>query len=277
MKPAKPFLLKPSKARVAIVDSLASCRIGLSKHILASGKLQIAWASSTAREGLEKLETDTPDILVVEIQLTEQDGLEFIKNLRPLYPNLKILVHSSQNEDFYARRCLQAGAMGFLHKTEPMGLLLPAMETILSGKVYLSSRVASSALLSLTPAHRGVNNDIHRRLSDRELEIIMLMAQGDSCQDTSSKLQISPRTVQVHRTNIRQKLGLDSAARLHAYSVRFYWDALNFDPFPVGDASSGDKLLLKRALPTSLPKVPAETSLKKTRRSIPKNPSGKTS
>ena len=276
MKPASPSSLKPSGARVAIVDSLASCRIGLSKHILASGKLQIAWASSTAKEGLDKIEADTPDILIVEIQLTGQDGLEFIKNLRPLYPTLKILVHSSLNEDFYARRCLQAGAMGFLHKTEPMGLLLPAMETILRGEVYLSSRVASSALLSLTPAHRGVNNDIHRRLSDRELEIIMLMAQGDSCQDTSSKLQISPRTVQVHRTNIRQKLGLDSAARLHAYAVRFYGDALNFDPFPVGNDSSGDTLLLKRALPTSLPKVPAKTSLKKSRRSISKTQSGKT-
>jgi len=277
MKPASPSLLKPSGARVAIVDSLASCRIGLSKHILASGKLQIAWASSTAREGLEKIEADTPDILIVEIQLTRQDGLEFIKNLRPLYPTLKILVHSSLNEDFYARRCLQAGAMGFLHKTEPMGLLLPALETILRGEVYLSTRVASSALLSLTPGHQGINNNAHRQLTDRELEIIMLMAQGDSCQDTSSKLQISPRTVQVHRTNIRQKLCLDSAARLHAYAIRFYGDRLNFDPTPIESPSDEGKPVPKKALPTSLTKLPAKTSLKKSRRPISKNQSGKTS
>ena len=248
--------------RIAIVDSLASCRIGLTKHMLSTGKLRIAWASATAREGFEKMASDTPDLLIVEIQLTGQDGLEFIKNLRPLYPTLRILVHSSLNEDFYARRCLQAGAMGFLHKTEPMSLLLPAIETILRGDVHLSKRTASETLLSMTTSRRQSN----QRLTDRELEVIMLMAQGHSCQETSDKLVISPRTVQVHRTNIRKKLGLDSAARLHAYAIRFYSDALISNPDPVKPDIDGEKPLSRRNPASPQPKYSGKVSHKPSRK-----------
>jgi DNA-binding NarL/FixJ family response regulator len=190
----------------------------------------VIWTSATAEEAFGKLSKDRPDLLILEIHLNGQDGLEFIKNLKPLYPDLRVLVHSSLSEDFYAARCLQAGAMGFLHKADPMGHLVPAMEKVLGGEVFLSTRATNKAIQSLTqnplrPAN-GTGKDLSgKHLTDRELEIIILMARGDSCQDTADKLHISPRTVQVHRTNIRNKLGLDSAVRLHAYAVRFYGES----------------------------------------------------
>lgn len=217
--------------RVGIVDGHAACRMGLTMQLSKTERLSVAWTSDTAEEAFNKLSSDRPDLLIIEIHLAGQDGLEFIKNLRPLYPELKILVHSSQNEDFYATRCLQAGAMGFLHKAEPMRFLLPAIEKIMGGEVFLSNRAASKVISHLacpsrSPGHNGSGNE----LTDRELEIIILMAQGDSCQDTAEKLRISPRTVQVHRTNIRNKLGFDSALRLHAYAVRFYGDTMEDTP-----------------------------------------------
>ncbi len=211
--------------RVAIVDGHAACRMGLTMQLATTGCANVVWTSATAEEAFGKLASEKPDLLIVEIHLTGQGGLEFIKNIQPLYPDLKILVHSSLAEDFYATRCLQAGALGFLHKAEPMSLLIPALETVLDGKVFLSARAFDKALRSLTHHHQPSGKDPSgKQLTDRELEIILLMAHGDSCQNTADKLRISPRTVQVHRTNIRNKLGLDSALRLHTYAVRFYGD-----------------------------------------------------
>ena len=225
---------KPSTPRIAIVDSHASSRIGLWHHIEKLGTWPIAWASSTAEEALEKLEKDTPVALIVEIQLTGKDGLEFIKDLRPLYPDLKILVYSSQNEDFYAERCLRAGALGYLHKERPMRLFSQAVEKVIQGEIYLSPRITRNTLHSITRRNGDTqeNNHLHH-LTDRELEIMILMGKGISSQMSAEKLRISPRTVQVHRNNIRLKIGLENALQLHAYAMRFYGDEP--DPSIAGD------------------------------------------
>lgn len=172
---------------------------------------------------MEKISSDEPDLMILDIQLIGKDGLEFIKHLTPLYPNLKILVHSAHTEEFYAERCLRAGAMGYLHKMDPMGSFKGAVEKVLHDELYLNPRLARQTLTSMA-RHVGKYHDDHylHDLTDRELEVMILMAQGHSCQDSAEKLHISPRTVQVHRNNIRLKIGLESALQLHAYAVRFY-------------------------------------------------------
>lgn len=232
MKAASP---KPSpkareRFRVAVVDTQPASRIGLSHYIKKLGLYDVIWASATAEEAMEKLSKDLPHLLVIEIELHGKDGLEFIKCLRPLYPELKILVYSNHSEEFYAERCIRAGAMGYLHKMDPMGRFEKAIQTILRGELYLNSHIVRQAIQSVA-GHNGnaAGRDdfdatrIHG-LTDRELEILQLIAKGHSCQDTADKLRISPRTVQVHRNNIRLKIGLDSALQLHAYAMRFCAD-----------------------------------------------------
>jgi DNA-binding NarL/FixJ family response regulator len=212
------------KERIAIVDSQPSSRIGLSHFIKKIGRWEVAWSSATAEEAMEKMEKDEPDLMILEIQLIGKDGLEFIKCMMPLYPHLKILVHSAHSEEFYAERCLRAGAMGYLHKMDPMGDFEKAVEKVLHGELYVNSRLARQALHSMVHHASSLKGDDHHlhNLTDRELEIMILLARGDSCQNTADKLGISPRTVQVHRNNIRLKIGLESALQLHAYAVRFY-------------------------------------------------------
>lgn len=215
-----------TKGKIAIVDSQAASRIGLWRHIERLNRWEIGWASSTAEEAMEKLGKDAPAALILEIQLTGKDGLEFIKDLQPLYPELKILVYSSLSEDFYAERCLRAGALGYLHKNKPMHLFQQALDKVIGGDIYLSSRITRKTLHSLSTHHGYNNNDNHlHQLTDRELEIMILMAQGLSSQMSADKLRISPRTVQVHRNNIRHKVGLESSLQLHSYAVRFYGDS----------------------------------------------------
>jgi DNA-binding NarL/FixJ family response regulator len=214
----------PRKERIAIVDSQPSSRIGISHFIKKIARWEVAWASATAEEEMEKTSKDQPDLMILEIQLIGKDGLEFIKHLMPLYPDLKILVHSAHSEEFYAERCLRAGAMGYLHKMDPMGNFEKAVEKVLHGELYVNPRLARQALHSLVHHAESLKGDDHNlhNLTDRELEIMILMSKGDSCQDSAEKLNISPRTVQVHRNNIRLKIGLESALQLHAYAVRFY-------------------------------------------------------
>jgi DNA-binding NarL/FixJ family response regulator len=213
-----------TRERIAIVDSQASSRIGLSHFIKKIGRWDVAWASATAEEALEKIARDFPELMILEIQLPGKDGLELIKHLMPLYPDLKILVHSAHSEEFYAERCLRAGAMGYMHKMDPIGNFENAVKKVLRGELYFNPRLASQALHSLiqhAETMKGNDHNLHN-LTDRELEVMILMAQGHSCQDSADKLHISPRTVQVHRNNIRLKIGLESALQLHAYAVRFY-------------------------------------------------------
>jgi DNA-binding NarL/FixJ family response regulator len=212
------------KECIAIVDSQPACRIGLSHHIKKIGRWNVAWASATAEEAMTKLELDEPDLLILELQLQGMDGLELIKHLLPLYPNLKILVHSANSEEFYAERCLRAGAMGYLHKMDPMGNLKEAVKKVLRGELYLNPKLARQTFHSMVKHVNNSQADQHHLhdLTDRELEVMILMAQGHSCHDSAEKLHISPRTVQVHRNNIRLKIGLESALQLHAYAVRFY-------------------------------------------------------
>jgi DNA-binding NarL/FixJ family response regulator len=215
------------RASIAIVDGQPSSRIGISHFIVKLGHWDVIWTSSTAEEAMEKVSKQKPDLMILEIDLHGKDGLEFIKHLKPLHPDLKILVHSTHSEEFYAERCVRAGAMGYLHKMDPMGRFEKAVETVLSGGLYVSSRVARQAIQSLGSRNGksdGFDSSHVHGLTDREFEILQLIAKGHSCQDTADKLHISPRTVQVHRNNIRLKIGLDSALQLHAYAVRFCLD-----------------------------------------------------
>ena len=222
-----PAMIEP-RDRIAIVDGQPASRIGLSHHIKKIGRWDIAWASATAEEAMEKMEKDCPHLMILEIELHGKDGLEFIKHLRPLYPYLKILVHTNHSEEFYAERCIRAGALGYLHKMDPMGRFERAVETVLKGEIYLNSNIVRQAIQSLTIRNGngkgGFDGSHIHGLTDRELEILQLIAKGHSCQDSADKLHISPRTVQVHRNNIRLKIGLDSALQLHAYAVRFCKD-----------------------------------------------------
>lgn len=211
------------KPTIAIVDPEPASRIGLSYYLEKIGRWNVVWASATAEEAMEKLSKNTPDLLITEIKLPGKDGLEFIKFLLPLYRSLSILVHSSYPDEFYAERSVRAGAMGYLNKFVPMGQIEAIIEQILQGHIYIDSQI------SLQSFHSSKHKNSHRlhQLSDRELEILILMAQGYSVQDSAQKLAISPRTVQVHRNNIRLKIGLESAIQLHAYAIHFMEKILN--------------------------------------------------
>ena len=211
------------KSRIAVVESHTAARMGLTHFIQSDDRWEVAWACTSAEEAQDLALKTPPDALILSILLPGKDGLELIKYLLPLLPELKILVHSMHAEEFYAERCLRAGALGYLRKSDSLEMLKEAIERILHGDIFLSPRIARHTLQAIAQSNGHRHNDHHlHQLTDRELEIIILMAQGYSVHQTAEKLHISPRTAQVHRNNIRLKIGLESAAQLYAYAIRFY-------------------------------------------------------
>jgi len=259
-------------SRLAIVDSLASCRIGISNHLAGNDGLEIAWTSSTAEEAYEKLSSDKPDLLIVRNPADRAGRAGIHQKSPPPLSRAQDPGAFLPSRGFYATRCIQAGAMGFFHKAKPMGELIPAILKILSGDVFLSNSCINRAISYLARRSAPTTRSPGDHLTDRELEIIALMAAGDSCQDTADKLRISPRTVQVHRTNIRQKLGLESSSRLHAYAVRFFGDSMICSETPHAVMKSTDA---PRIPPDSNAAKNAANSRTIQRHHVKRNPSPK--
>lgn len=208
---------------ISIIDPHDSTRNGLSHSIRDHADLDVLWETDTAEAGLELVQKNPPDLLLMEIQLPGKDGLELIKDLHAIRSDIKILVHSQQSEEFYAERCIRAGALGFVSKNDTLSNLHKAIIRTLHGDVAVSSNMTAKVLHAIGNHRKGMDDTHHLHdLTDRELEIMILMGKGHTCHDSAEKLHISPRTVQVHRNNIRLKIGLENSLQLHAYAVRFY-------------------------------------------------------
>lgn len=172
--------------------------------------------SASDRPGLATvLAKSLPDVLLMDLMLRDADGLALIKELVGRHASLKILVFSLQPEASYAERCLRAGARGYLMKQEPVETLFAAIRTVAAGSVCLSPTMAGMLLGSLTGAARRPVGT-YAQLTDRELQVFRLTGLGKSSREAAQQLGVSLKTIEAHRENIKNKLGLDSAAALVA-------------------------------------------------------------
>jgi len=210
---------KKRSPRVAIVDSHPCMRLGISEVLSGLG-LTVLWQCGSAEQALLFAQEQAPDLMILGILLPGKCGLELIKDLKPLLPSLKILVYSMHDEEFYAERCLQAGALGYVEKVTSLDHFRKAIHALMEGSLFYSRRIANSALLRSNgrTTRTSSRENIHK-VTDRELEILILMARGLDARATSENLHISHRTVQVHRNNLRIKLGFKSTAQLYAYAI----------------------------------------------------------
>jgi DNA-binding NarL/FixJ family response regulator len=205
----------PKRARILIADDHQFFRDGLADFINRQKSL-ICCASVADSAGIRSaLENDRPDILLLDLRLGAEDGLELIKALRHERPALPILVLSQYSEDIYGERALRAGAQGYLMKEEAANEVLTAIQTVLGGQMYASQRFAMLSLQK-SIAHRksptcgsGIDS-----LSDRELQVFQLLGNGRSTRQIAEDLKLSVKTVETYRENIKHKLGFPDAAAL---------------------------------------------------------------
>jgi len=209
----------PVRRRILLVDDHSIMRSGLRQLLDSQPDLVVAGETSDVAGALRFLEQASVDLVLTDLTLPGRGGLELIKDLQALYPRLPILVLSMHDETLYAERVLRAGARGYLMKEIGGERVLEAVRQVLGGSVYVS-KVMTTHLLSGIGGHGAQNSHSpFSRLTDREMEVFELVGQGKSTREIARLLNLSPKTVDVHRGNIKAKLALNDMTALIRHAV----------------------------------------------------------
>jgi DNA-binding NarL/FixJ family response regulator len=215
------FATGSSRKSIMLVDDHPMTRAGLAQLINKQPELQVCCEAGDPSQALLAIPTFKPDLILTDITMPGRSGMEFIRDVLAVHADLPILVVSMHDELIYAERALRAGARGYIMKEAGGEKLLGAIARVLSGHVYVSEKLSATLLDSLTGHRpRGSNSPIEK-LSDREFEVFQLIGQGKSTRGIATQLHLSPKTVDVHRGHIKEKLELTDATSLVRYAVRW--------------------------------------------------------
>jgi DNA-binding NarL/FixJ family response regulator len=209
------------RKRILLVDDHPFMRAGLAQLIDKQPDLHVIGEAGEPGEAMRVLAGTPVDLVLTDMTMPGRSGIEFIKDVLALHPSLPILVVSMHDEAIYAERVLRAGARGYIMKEAGGENMLLAIRQVLGGQVYVSARVSAKILDAMSGRRpRGSNSPIEK-LSDREFEVFQLVGQGKSTRDIAQQLSLSPKTVDVHRANIKAKLGLQDVTALVRHAVRW--------------------------------------------------------
>jgi DNA-binding NarL/FixJ family response regulator len=212
---------KPAQRQVLIVDDHPMMRTGLAQLIDNERDLKVCAEADSAAHAMSIAVGQKLDLVLLDISLPDRNGLELIKDIRALKPELPILVISMHDELLYAERVLRAGGRGYIMKQEGGRKLLEAIRQVLNGQVYVSEKISTSILENLSGGHTEGAAFPVQQLSDREFEVFQLIGQGENTRQIAAHLNLSVKTVEVHRLNIKKKLKLKTATDLVHHAVRW--------------------------------------------------------
>jgi DNA-binding NarL/FixJ family response regulator len=206
--------------RVLLIDDHPIMRHGLAQLIRAEPGLEVCGEAGSAKEGLKAVGDLRPDLVILDLTLPDKNGLELLKDIQALYPGTQCLVLSMHDEAVYGERVLRAGARGYMMKESAAEHLVSAARRVLSGAIYVSESMAGRLLELMAKGGRAAQSAIET-LTDRELEVLELIGKGNATKTIAAALNISPRTVEAHRANLKQKLNLTDGPTLVRYAVQW--------------------------------------------------------
>jgi DNA-binding NarL/FixJ family response regulator len=210
-----------ARRRILVVDDHPFMRAGIAQLINQQADLEVCGEAGNTADAVRAVAQLRPDLVLSDLTMADRGGLEFIKDLQAAGSSPPVLVVSMHDEAIYAERVLRAGARGYIMKEAGGESLLGAIRQVLRGEIYVSQKLAAGLLENLSGRRpRGSDSPI-KQLTDREFEIFQLIGQGKSTHDISAQLHLSPKTVDVHRANIKAKLALKDATALVRHAVRW--------------------------------------------------------
>ncbi|MBJ2356738.1 response regulator transcription factor [Sphaerochaeta sp. S2] len=211
----------PNIVRFLIVDDHPLFRQGLVSVIENVRTYQVRAQATTITEALTLLDTIEVDVALVDISLQQENGLELVKTLKASKPEVLSIVVSMYDELIYASSALKAGARGYVMKQEAASSLLKAIETVLKGKVYLSDDMRERMLDTMLLQESSQESDPVELLSLREMEVLRLLGQGCGVSEIGKTLNLSVKTINVYRDNIRHKLSISDAGTLRKFAIKW--------------------------------------------------------
>jgi DNA-binding NarL/FixJ family response regulator len=213
--------MSDNRKRVVIVDDHPLFRERLAQLINHEPDMEVTGDADTAKDAIQLIRNTSPDLAIIDITLKESSGLELVKSIKALSIGVPVLVLSMHEESLYAERALRAGATGYITKHQAADEVLAAIRRVLAGEVYLSEKMTSGFLKSLTSAGvRSVSRAVDR-LTDRELEVLDLIGRGQTTRQVANKLQLGVATVDTYRARIKEKMNFRNAAELLHFAIRW--------------------------------------------------------
>lgn len=219
-----------SARRVLLVDDHELVRTGIAELIASESDLTVCGEAADAPTALRLLGEARPHVAVIDLTLQEGSGLELIKQVRALNPDVKMVVCSMHDGNIYAERALQAGAMAYVNKQEPAETIVTAIRRVLQDRIFVSEEIEDRILRRKVLGRERdgsatANVSPVESLSDRELEVLELLGNGLTTREIAARLNLSAKTIDTYREHLKAKLDLSSATELLRYAVTW-----NLDP-----------------------------------------------
>ncbi|MDQ6662003.1 MAG: response regulator transcription factor [Chloroflexota bacterium] len=207
--------------RIVLADDHTILRAGLKMMLNAQPDMVVIGEAQDGRQAISEIQRVQPDIVLMDITMPDMNGIEATRRIKKLFPEVKVLVLTMHENDEYVFQALRAGASGYMLKEAADTELITAIHVIYSGQFYLSP-TAQSVMVGdyLQRVRTGEEKDSYSSLTEREREILKLVAEGFTNNQIAERLVISPKTVDTHRTHVMDKLNLHSRAELVKYAMR---------------------------------------------------------
>jgi len=202
--------------RVIVVDDHALIRRGLRETLTEAGDIAVVGEAGDYGELRQVMRAEPFDVLLLDVNLPGRSGIDALKAMHEAGEQVRAVVLSQYPEDQYGIRALKAGAMAYLNKGASPDVIVQAVRTVAGGRKFVTPEIAQA--LADSVAHRA--GAAHELLSDRELQTLVLIAEGRKLSEIAERLSLSPKTVSVYRARVLEKLGLASNAELATYAMR---------------------------------------------------------
>jgi DNA-binding NarL/FixJ family response regulator len=208
-----------NKTRIYLIDDHPIVREGFAMAVATEPDMTVVGQASTAADALRETAALKPDVVIVDLNMPDRDGIELLGALRAQLPKAKLLVLSSYDDEFRVAEALRAGAQGYLVKTSKLDEVIDGIRRVAAGGSPLSPKIQGAVVRAMRkPVGEGSGG--LDALTPRERQVLRLLAAGISTRETAARLTISPKTVETHRVRIYAKLGCKSAVELTRIAVR---------------------------------------------------------
>ncbi len=205
--------------RILLCDDHSILRESLSRSLQAEADLEVVGEAANGLVTVELARTLAPDVIVMDISMPDLNGIEATRQILRDCPDANILALSMHSSHRYVREMFKAGASGYVLKNVPLEELARAIRLVAAGKTYICPEIGH-VLVEDCVGRPDEDPSVFRVLTTREREVLQLMAEGNTTKQIALKLHISPKTVEAHRRNIVEKVGIDNVAQLTKYAIQ---------------------------------------------------------